>query len=42
VGASFQLGPLSAGIILGPEISKTVQVGWIVQDRDLGNDWPLW
>ena len=35
VGASSQLGSLSAGTILGPGISKTVQPGWIVLEGDL-------
>jgi len=41
VGASSQLGSLSAGTILGPETGKTVQAGWIVLKRDLGDEWPL-
>ena len=42
VGASSQLGSLSAGTILGPEIGKAVQPGWTVLERDLGDEWPLW
>jgi len=42
VGASPQLGLLSAETIFGPEIGKAVQPGWIVLDRDLGDKWSLW
>ena len=35
VGVSSQLGSLSAGMILGPGIGKTVQAGWIVLEGDL-------
>jgi len=42
VGASSQLGSLSAGTILRPGIGKTVQVGWIVLERDLRDERPLW
>ena len=37
VGASSQLGSLSTGIILGPEIGKTVRPGWIVLKGDFGD-----
>jgi len=40
VGASFQFGSLSTGMILGPETGETVQVGWIVLEGDLGDEWP--
>ena len=40
VGASSQLGSLSAGTILGPETGETVQVGWIVLEEDLGDERP--
>ena len=42
VGASSQLGSLSAGTILGPEIGKAVWPGWMVLDGDLRDEWPLW
>ena len=42
VGASFQLGSLSTGTILGLETGETVQAGWIVLEGDLGDEWPLW
>ena len=42
VGASSQLGSLSAGMILGPEMGETVRPGWIVLEGDLGNEWPRW
>ena len=29
-------------MILGPEADKTVQVGWRVQNGDLGDNQPLW
>ena len=41
-GASFQLELLSAEIILGPGIGKTVWLGWTVLNGDLGEEWPLW
>jgi len=41
VGASSQLGSLSAGMILGPGTGKTVQAGWIVLEGDLGDERPL-
>jgi len=41
-GASFQLGLLSAETILGPGTGKTVQTGWIVLERDLRDERPLW
>ena len=40
-GASSQLGSLSTGMILGPGTGKTVWPGWIVLERDLGDEWPL-
>ena len=40
-GASFQLGSLSAGIILGPGTGKTVWLGWIVLEGDLGDEQSL-
>ena len=42
VGAFFQLGSLSAGIILGPRTGETVWPGWIVLEEDLRNEQPLW
>ena len=42
VGASSQLGLLSVGTILGPGTGKTVRVGWIVLEGDLGDERPLW
>ena len=42
VGASFQLGSLFAGTILGPETGETVQAGWIVLEGDLGDKQSLW
>ena len=42
VGASSQLELLSAGTILGPGAGKTVWLGWIVLEGDLGDDWFLW
>jgi len=42
VGAFSQLGSLSAGMILGPGIGKTFWPGWIVLDRNLGDEQPLW
>jgi len=41
-GASFQLGSLSAGMILGPGTGETVWAGWIVLERDLRDKQPLW
>jgi len=41
VGASSQLGSLSAGMILGPGTGETVWLGWIVLEGDLGDEWPL-
>ena len=40
VGASSQLGSLSAGMILGPGTGKTVRAGWIVLEGDLGDERP--
>jgi len=40
VGASSQLGSLSTGMILGPGTGETVQAGWIVLERNLGDEWP--
>ena len=42
VGAFSQLESLSAGTILRPGTGKTVQPGWIVLERDLGDKWPRW
>ena len=42
VGASSQLGSLSAGMILGLGTGETVQAGWIVLEGNLGNEWPCW
>ena len=41
VGASSQLESLSAGMILGPGTGKTVWLGWIVLEEDLGDKWSL-
>ena len=41
VGASSQLGSLSAGMILGPGTGETVRLGWIVLEEDFGDEWPL-
>ena len=41
VGASSQLGSLSAGMILGPGTGETAWAGWIVLEGDLGDEWPL-
>jgi len=41
VGASSQLGSLSAGTILGPGTGKTVRPGWNVLEGDLRDEWPL-
>ena len=40
-GAFSQLESLSAGTILGPGTSKTVQPGWIVLEGDLRDERPL-
>ena len=40
VGASSQLGSLSAGTILGPGTGETVRAGWIVLEGDLGDERP--
>ena len=40
-GAFFQLELLSAEMILGLEIGKAVQPGWIILDRDLRDDQSL-
>ena len=40
VGASSQLGSLSAGTILGPGTGETAQAGWIVLEGDLGDERP--
>ena len=42
VEVSSQLESLSIETILGPEIGKAVQLGWMVLDRDLGDEWSLW
>ena len=42
VGASSQLGLLSAGTILGPGTGKIVWAGWIVLEGDLGDERPRW
>ena len=42
VGASSQLWLLSAGMILGPGIGKTVRLCWIVLEGDLGDEQSLW
>jgi len=41
VGASSQLGSLSAGTILGPGTDETVQPGWILLKGDLRDKRPL-
>ena len=41
VEASFQLGSLSAGTILGPGTSETVRADWIVLEGDLRDEQPL-
>jgi len=41
VGASSQLGSLSTRMILGPGTGETVRAGWIVLEKDLGDDRPL-
>ena len=40
VGASSQLGSLSAGTILGPGTGETVRAGWIVLEGDLEDERP--
>ena len=40
VGASFQLGSLSTGTILGPGTGETVRPGWIVLEGDLRDERP--
>ena len=40
VGASSQLESLSIGTILGPGTGETVWAGWIVLERDLGDERP--
>ena len=42
VGAFSQLGLLSTEMIFGPVTDKTVWPGWIVLERDLGDEWSLW
>ena len=42
VGASFQLGSLSTGTILGPGTGETVRPGWIVLEGDLRDERPCW
>jgi len=42
VGASSQLRLLSTRTILGPETGKTVWLGWIVLEGDLGDEQSLW
>jgi len=41
VKSSSQLESLSAGTILGPGTGKTVQLGWIVLEENLGDEWFL-
>ena len=41
VGASSQLGSLSAEMILGPGTGETIRLGWIVLEEDFGDEWPL-
>ena len=38
---SSQLGLLSIVMILGPEIGKTIQAGWIVSIENFGDNWSL-
>ena len=38
LGASSQLGSLSAGTILRPETGEIVQLGWIVLEGDLRDE----
>jgi len=40
--ASFQLGLLFTGTILGPKIGKTVWANWIVQIGNLEDNQSLW
>ena len=40
VGASSQLGSLSAGTILGPGTGETVWAGWIILEGDLRDERP--
>ena len=40
VGASSQLGSLSARTILGPGTGETVRAGWIILEGDLGDERP--
>ena len=40
VGASSQLGSLSAEMILGPGTDKTIRAGWIILEGDLRDEWP--
>ena len=40
VGASFQLGSLSAEMILGPGTGEIVWPGWIVLEGDLRDERP--
>jgi len=42
VGASSQLGSLSARMILGPGTGETVRTDWIVLEEDLRDERPLW
>ena len=42
VGLSFQLESLSTGTILGLGTGKAVWSDWIVLDRNLGDEQPLW
>jgi len=41
-GVFSQLGSLSAETILGPKTGKTVQLGWIVLEKDLRDEQSLW
>jgi len=41
VRVSSQLRLLSTVMILGLEIGKTIQTGWIVQIEDFGDNWSL-
>ena len=42
VGVFSQLESLSAGMILGPGTDKTIQMGWIVLERDIRDKQSLW
>jgi len=42
VGVSSQLGSLFLGTILGLGTSKAVWPGWMVLDRNLGDEWSFW